>query len=90
MDKEEQTSDARDPSADEFLNDPRVSFDKVANKWIFEGDDGTEWVYDSERNQWMQQVCVYFIFCFIFFFFLKLQLLSPYPTLYLLLILNNI
>ncbi|KAM5531255.1 hypothetical protein V8D89_015056 [Ganoderma adspersum] len=39
-----------------FANDPRVHFDKTANTWRFEQDDGDELEYDAAKGAWVPLV----------------------------------
>ncbi|KAJ3570960.1 hypothetical protein NP233_g4065 [Leucocoprinus birnbaumii] len=36
-----------------FANDPRVYFDKEANSWRYEEEDGTEMEYDADKGSWV-------------------------------------
>lgn len=43
-------------SKDDFADDERISFDTVANKFILENQDGTEWEYVEETGRWIPVV----------------------------------
>ncbi|KAG8863479.1 hypothetical protein FRB96_008219 [Tulasnella sp. 330] len=47
-----QTS-TQDALAASFASDPRVYFNKVANRWQFEDDDGTEMEWDTTKAAWV-------------------------------------
>ena len=46
-----------------FANDPRVHFDKTANAWRFEQDDGSELEYDAAKGAWVPLVRSPMSFC---------------------------
>ena len=42
---------------EEFDADPRVSFSKLANKFILEADNGEEFEFDDALKRWVPVVC---------------------------------